>query len=53
MPTYMCYAHDGQITAEQKSHIAAGIARIHSRFTGLQLHSPSAFFEISSPTSIS
>jgi phenylpyruvate tautomerase PptA (4-oxalocrotonate tautomerase family) len=34
MPTYMCYAHEGQITAEQKSHIAAGIARIHSRFTG-------------------
>jgi phenylpyruvate tautomerase PptA (4-oxalocrotonate tautomerase family) len=34
MPTYMCYAHQGQITAEQKSHIAAGIARIHSRITG-------------------
>jgi len=34
MPTYMCYAHEGQTTAEQKSHIAAGIARIHSRFTG-------------------
>jgi phenylpyruvate tautomerase PptA (4-oxalocrotonate tautomerase family) len=34
MPTYMCYAHEGQITAEQKSHIAAGIARVHSRFTG-------------------
>jgi phenylpyruvate tautomerase PptA (4-oxalocrotonate tautomerase family) len=34
MPTYMCYAHEGQITAEQKSHIAAGTARIHSRFTG-------------------
>jgi phenylpyruvate tautomerase PptA (4-oxalocrotonate tautomerase family) len=34
MPTYMCYAHEGQITAEQKSHIAAGIARTHSRFTG-------------------
>jgi phenylpyruvate tautomerase PptA (4-oxalocrotonate tautomerase family) len=34
MPTYMCYAHEGQITVEQKSHIAAGIARIHSRFTG-------------------
>ena len=34
MPTYMCYAHEGQITAEQKSYIAAGIARIHSRSTG-------------------
>jgi phenylpyruvate tautomerase PptA (4-oxalocrotonate tautomerase family) len=34
VPTYMCYAHEGQITAEQKSDIAAGIARIHSRFTG-------------------
>jgi phenylpyruvate tautomerase PptA (4-oxalocrotonate tautomerase family) len=34
MPTYMCYTHEGQITAEQKSHVAAGIARIHSRFTG-------------------
>jgi phenylpyruvate tautomerase PptA (4-oxalocrotonate tautomerase family) len=34
MPTYMCYAHEGQITAEQKSQIAAGIARTHSRFTG-------------------
>jgi phenylpyruvate tautomerase PptA (4-oxalocrotonate tautomerase family) len=34
MPTYMCYAHEDQITAEQKSHIAAGIAQIHSRFTG-------------------
>jgi phenylpyruvate tautomerase PptA (4-oxalocrotonate tautomerase family) len=34
MPTYMCYAHGGQITAEQKSQIAAGIAQIHSRFTG-------------------
>jgi phenylpyruvate tautomerase PptA (4-oxalocrotonate tautomerase family) len=30
----MCYAHEGQITSEQKSRIAAGIARIHSRFTG-------------------
>jgi phenylpyruvate tautomerase PptA (4-oxalocrotonate tautomerase family) len=34
MPTYMCYVHEGQVTAEQKSRIAAGIARIHSRFTG-------------------
>jgi phenylpyruvate tautomerase PptA (4-oxalocrotonate tautomerase family) len=34
MPTYVCYAHRGQITAEQKLEIAAGIARIHSRFTG-------------------
>jgi phenylpyruvate tautomerase PptA (4-oxalocrotonate tautomerase family) len=34
MPTYMCYAHEGQVTTKQKSHIAAGIARIHSRFTG-------------------
>ena len=34
MPTYMCYVHEGQVTAEQKSQIAAGIARIHSRFTG-------------------
>ena len=34
MPTYMCYAHEGQIPAEQKSQIAAGIARIHSRYTG-------------------
>ncbi len=34
MPTYMCYAHEGQISAEQKSHIAGGIARIHSQFTG-------------------
>jgi phenylpyruvate tautomerase PptA (4-oxalocrotonate tautomerase family) len=34
MPTYMCYAHEGEITAEQKLEIAAGIARIHSRFTG-------------------
>jgi phenylpyruvate tautomerase PptA (4-oxalocrotonate tautomerase family) len=33
MPTYMCYAHEGQITAEQKSLVAAGIARIHGRFT--------------------
>ena len=34
MPTYMCYAHEDQINGERKSHIAAGIARIHSRFTG-------------------
>ena len=34
MPTYMCYAHEGQITGEQKSQIAVGIAQIHSRFTG-------------------
>jgi phenylpyruvate tautomerase PptA (4-oxalocrotonate tautomerase family) len=34
MPTYMCYAHRGQLTAERKAEIAAGIARIHSRFTG-------------------
>ena len=34
MPTYMCYVHEGQVTAEQKSQIAAGIAQIHSRFTG-------------------
>jgi phenylpyruvate tautomerase PptA (4-oxalocrotonate tautomerase family) len=34
MPTYVCYAHRGEITAEQKAEIAAGIARVHSRFTG-------------------
>jgi phenylpyruvate tautomerase PptA (4-oxalocrotonate tautomerase family) len=34
MPTYVCYAHQGAITSEQKAEIAAGIARIHSRFTG-------------------
>jgi phenylpyruvate tautomerase PptA (4-oxalocrotonate tautomerase family) len=34
MPTYVCYAQRGEITAEQRSEIAAGIARIHSRFTG-------------------
>jgi phenylpyruvate tautomerase PptA (4-oxalocrotonate tautomerase family) len=34
MPTYLCYTHKGQTTAEQKLEIAAGIARIHSRFTG-------------------
>jgi phenylpyruvate tautomerase PptA (4-oxalocrotonate tautomerase family) len=34
MPTYVCYAQKGAITSEQKSEIAAGIARIHSRFTG-------------------
>ncbi len=33
MPTYMCYAHEGQITGEQKALVAAGIARIHARFT--------------------
>jgi phenylpyruvate tautomerase PptA (4-oxalocrotonate tautomerase family) len=34
MPTYICYAHEGRATAEQKAQIAAGIARIHSRYTG-------------------
>ena len=34
MPTYLCYAHKGEISAGQKLEIAAGIARIHSRFTG-------------------
>jgi phenylpyruvate tautomerase PptA (4-oxalocrotonate tautomerase family) len=34
MPTYLCYAHEGEISAEQKLEIAEGIARIHSRFTG-------------------
>ena len=34
MPTYVCYAHRGKMTSEQKSEIAAGIARIHSRFSG-------------------
>ena len=34
MPTYMCYAHKEEITAEQKLGIAAGIARIHSQSTG-------------------
>lgn len=34
MPTYVCYAHEGEITFEQKLEIVAGIARIHSRFTG-------------------
>jgi phenylpyruvate tautomerase PptA (4-oxalocrotonate tautomerase family) len=34
MPTYICYAHEGRASAEQKSQIAAGIARIHSRYTG-------------------
>jgi phenylpyruvate tautomerase PptA (4-oxalocrotonate tautomerase family) len=34
MPTYVCYVHEGEVTAEQKLEIAAGIARIHSRFTG-------------------
>jgi phenylpyruvate tautomerase PptA (4-oxalocrotonate tautomerase family) len=34
MPTYICYAHKDAITSEQKSEIAAGIAQIHSEFTG-------------------
>jgi phenylpyruvate tautomerase PptA (4-oxalocrotonate tautomerase family) len=34
MPTYVCYAQRGKITAEEKSEIAAGIAGVHSRFTG-------------------
>jgi phenylpyruvate tautomerase PptA (4-oxalocrotonate tautomerase family) len=34
MPTYVCYAHRGEINAEQKAEIAAGIARVHSRFPG-------------------
>jgi phenylpyruvate tautomerase PptA (4-oxalocrotonate tautomerase family) len=34
MPTYVCYAHRGQLTAERKADIAAGVAEIHSRFTG-------------------
>jgi phenylpyruvate tautomerase PptA (4-oxalocrotonate tautomerase family) len=34
MPTYVCYAHRGQLTAQHKAQIAAGIARIHSEFTG-------------------
>jgi len=34
MPTYVCYTHEGEVSAEQKLEIAAGIARIHSRFTG-------------------
>jgi phenylpyruvate tautomerase PptA (4-oxalocrotonate tautomerase family) len=41
MPTYLCYAHRGKVTAEQKLEIAAGIARIHSRFTG----APIAFIQ--------
>jgi phenylpyruvate tautomerase PptA (4-oxalocrotonate tautomerase family) len=32
--THVRYAHDGEITAGQKLEIAAGIARIHSRFIG-------------------
>jgi len=34
VPTYVCYAHEGEITFEQKLEIAAGIAAIHGRFTG-------------------
>jgi phenylpyruvate tautomerase PptA (4-oxalocrotonate tautomerase family) len=34
VPTYVCYAHEGEITFEQKLEIAAEIARIRSRFTG-------------------
>ena len=34
MPTYVCYAHRGHLTAQHKTQIAAGIARIHSEFTG-------------------
>ena len=34
MPTYVCYAHKDESTADQKREIATGIARIHSRFTG-------------------
>lgn len=34
MPTYVCYAHRGQLTVQHKAQIAAGIARIHSEFTG-------------------
>ena len=34
MPTYMCYTHRGQLTAEHKARIAVGISRIHSEFTG-------------------
>ena len=34
MPTYVCYAPRGQLTVQHKAQIAAGIARIHSEFTG-------------------
>jgi phenylpyruvate tautomerase PptA (4-oxalocrotonate tautomerase family) len=34
VPTYMCYVHKSEVTAEQKREIAEGIARIHSQSTG-------------------
>jgi phenylpyruvate tautomerase PptA (4-oxalocrotonate tautomerase family) len=34
MPTYLCYTHRGQLSAQQTAQIAAGISRIHSEFTG-------------------
>jgi phenylpyruvate tautomerase PptA (4-oxalocrotonate tautomerase family) len=49
MPTYMCYAHRGEITADQKSEIAAGIARVHSRFTGAPIAFTQCIFQSIEP----
>jgi phenylpyruvate tautomerase PptA (4-oxalocrotonate tautomerase family) len=34
MPTYMCYARAGHLTADHKVQIARGISQIHSGATG-------------------
>ena len=49
MPTYICFAHRGEITADQKSEIAAGIARVHSRFTGAPIAFTQCIFQSIEP----
>ncbi|OJZ68789.1 hypothetical protein BRW65_25285 [Mycobacterium paraffinicum] len=34
MPTYVCWARDGQLSADQKQRIAQGVTLIHSECTG-------------------
>ncbi len=41
MPTYVCWAERGQISAGQRQRIAAGITLIHSEYTG----APPAFVQ--------
>ena len=49
MPTYVCYAHRGEVSAQQKSEIAAEIARIHSRFTGAPISFTQCIFRSLEP----
>jgi phenylpyruvate tautomerase PptA (4-oxalocrotonate tautomerase family) len=45
MPTYVCTVREGQLSADQKSRIAAEVTRIHSEVTGAPTFFAQVIFE--------